>query len=245
MPSTLWCPGIPGAGKTHLAAIVYDHLSNVPDTLTLVLYCGYVDPPDQTRDNFLRMLIRQIIQKHPSYGNDLREVYRANSTDNMDHLSIFRDLLSKLKHSFIIIDALNDVVEESQRHELLEAVISSNTNALVTSRPVETIRDLFCFDSQCQQCHNEPAILLRTGEGDGQTADICETCFNVAKPNEPRPGAKLFNARRLDIQASDQDLRDYIFGCLDQPSHLSTCVGQHESLRHEIVNTVVRRAEGM
>ena len=85
--STLWCWGIPGAGKTVLSSLVIDHLSALPrpaDIKTLAiayLYLKY-NEPDQTAFNLMTSLLKQLIQ-FQYYGHEhwfppaLQELYRG------------------------------------------------------------------------------------------------------------------------------------------------------------------------
>ncbi|KAL9045203.1 MAG: hypothetical protein Q9214_001725 [Letrouitia sp. 1 TL-2023] len=251
--STLWCPGIPGAGKTHLATIVYDHLRNIPDTSTLIVYCGYVDPPDQTRSNFLGALIRQIMQLRPELGDRLRKSYRTYSKQGKQLLvaelaAVFEDLISELKDCFIVVDALDDVREESQRYQLLNTVISNKTNIMVNSRPLDNIRHFFCFDSVCGECRKHSAFFLNTSASNKEVANICKTCIerNHAVPSvESQSMLRIFNARRLDIEASQNDLQNYVLWRINTSVPLSNCVKRHSELQQEIVDTVVKQAKGM
>ncbi|KAL9612385.1 MAG: hypothetical protein Q9167_003025 [Letrouitia subvulpina] len=142
--SILWCPGIPGAGKTHLATIAYNHLRNIPDTLTLIVYCGYVDPSDQTRGNFLKALIRQIMQLRPELGDKLSKTYRTYSKEGKqlsipELVTIFKDLILELKDCFIVVDALDDVREESQRYQLF-LLTKLHLDALAPKRTPKAVR---------------------------------------------------------------------------------------------------------
>lgn len=249
----MWCPGIPGAGKTHLATIVYDHLRSIPDTLALIVYCGYVDPSDQTRGNFIRALIRQVIQFRPEMGDKLSETYRTYSKEgkqlSVEKLAaIFEDLVLELKNCFIIIDALDDVREETQRYQLLNTVINNRTNVMVTSRPLDNIRDLFCFDSVCGECQKHSAFFLRNSVSDEKIAVVCNTCIerNHAVPSvESQSMLRIFNARRLDIEASQNDLQNYVLWRINNSVPLSNCVERHGELQREIIDTVVKQAKGM
>jgi len=57
----LWCPGIPGAGKTFLASIVFEHLKTIHEgqnVAVLIVYCGYNEANTQSIDNLIAALIK-------------------------------------------------------------------------------------------------------------------------------------------------------------------------------------------
>ena len=232
---------------------MYDHLRNIPDTLTLIVYCGYVDPSDQIRGNFLKALIRQIMQLRPELGKKLRETYRSSSNKGKqlsvaESEAMFEHLTSELRNCFIVVDALDDVREELKRYELLNTLINNKTNIMVTSRPLDNIRHFFCFDSVCGECRQHSAYFLHTSASNEKAANICETCFeghHAVSSAESQSMLRIFNADRLDIEASQNDLQNYVLWRINDSGPLSNCVRRHGDLQQEIVDTVVERAEGM
>jgi hypothetical protein len=62
---TLFCPGMPGAGKTMIAALAIDHLSRTiqNDTNGVVyIYCNYKTRADQNTTILLAAILRQLVQ---------------------------------------------------------------------------------------------------------------------------------------------------------------------------------------
>ena len=235
------------AGKTHLATTIYNYLRDNSDTVTLIVYCGYVDPSDQNRNNFLRALIRQILQLRPELGQHIRNTYKAYCNEgkqpsSAELSSILEELISRLKDCFIIVDALDDIREEPQRYKLLTMVVGQQTKVLVTSRPVDSVSNFFSFDPQCRTCRKGSAFFIRKTFEEGDL-NICETCaagYNATSPAEIVP-----NAVRLDIEASQDDLRKYVRWRIDGSGPLASCLKRQDNLREELVDTVVERAEGM
>jgi hypothetical protein len=115
---TLFCPGIPGAGKTILTAIVIDHLStrfqNDADIGIAYVYFNYKQNVDkQNVDNLLSSLLKQLSQEQPSLLDNVKALYNQHRIKQMQ-LSI-DELLRALQHIaamylrvFIIVDALNE-----------------------------------------------------------------------------------------------------------------------------------------
>ncbi|KAF7318381.1 NACHT and ankyrin domain protein [Mycena chlorophos] len=62
----LWCSGIPGAGKTVLASLVFEHLNNLQDS-DLGVACAYLNYKEsavQNLKNILGAIWRQLCSKH-------------------------------------------------------------------------------------------------------------------------------------------------------------------------------------
>jgi Cdc6-like AAA superfamily ATPase len=72
---TLFCPGIPGAGKTFVTSIVVDYLlDNFKNDATVgiaFLYFDYRRAQEQTPANLLASLVKQLVQQQPSLGDKL------------------------------------------------------------------------------------------------------------------------------------------------------------------------------
>jgi hypothetical protein len=62
---TLFCPGIPGAGKTMMAAIAIDYLCRTTgrdDIGVAYLFCNYKAQADQSASSLLAALLKQLVQ---------------------------------------------------------------------------------------------------------------------------------------------------------------------------------------
>ncbi|KAF1972853.1 hypothetical protein BU23DRAFT_580629 [Bimuria novae-zelandiae CBS 107.79] len=72
---TLFCPGIPGAGKTMMAAITVDHLQKTvqtPDVGVAYVYCNYKRQTNQTTSSLLAAMLKQLVQDRPSIAKPLK-----------------------------------------------------------------------------------------------------------------------------------------------------------------------------
>lgn len=60
----LWCPGMPGAGKTTLASLIIDHLESTLQHGTVgiaYIYCSYTDT-EHTAINLVGSILRQLVR---------------------------------------------------------------------------------------------------------------------------------------------------------------------------------------
>ncbi|KAL4792224.1 ankyrin repeat-containing domain protein [Aspergillus venezuelensis] len=157
----IFCPGIPGAGKTFLASIVYNELEalrvreegGLKGAAVIMLYCKWDDPLSQNPDNLLSSIIKQFIQRYDIGIDSMMEVFAKHEKDGTrpgrDQLkSTLNLLMRQFTKVFIILDGLDELQKENERLPLLEALAPWSTpdnpsdvkiNLMVTSRPLPNI----------------------------------------------------------------------------------------------------------
>ncbi|KAI9852608.1 MAG: hypothetical protein M1824_001849 [Vezdaea acicularis] len=142
----LWCPGMPGAGKTVIAAIAIDHVQKrytSTKTGMAYIYCNYKEQSEQTSVNLVGSLLQQLAQQNPSILDNLTSIYEHHSSKNtrpaLHEISkVFQSTISSFKNVFIVIDALDECCEENgSRDGLLESLgaLVDNARFMFTSRP--------------------------------------------------------------------------------------------------------------
>ncbi|KAM3552465.1 hypothetical protein MY1884_007185 [Beauveria asiatica] len=152
---TLFCPGIPGAGKTILASIVIGHLfhrfESVRDVGIAYIYCNFQSQEKQKIDHLLASLLRQLAQRRPSLPHEVKFLYDNHkikqTKPSVDEISNALQSVARLySRVFIIIDAL-DECETECRSTFLSHMFSlqagTTANILATSRPIQTIEKDF------------------------------------------------------------------------------------------------------
>ncbi len=75
---TLWCPGIPGAGKTVTSSIIISHLQSKfkgDNVAVTCLFCNYRDRVAQTAEIFMANLLKQVIQQKETISPEVRDLY--------------------------------------------------------------------------------------------------------------------------------------------------------------------------
>jgi hypothetical protein len=149
--ATLFCPGIPGAGKTIMAALVIDHLlrsQHVADKPVTFIYCNYKRQSEQSAKHMLSSIFRQIIDIQPAIPNLVQNFYTSHTTKrttpSLDEIKQVIEAVSKdLRGLTIIVDAL-DECETRARTEFLSALETlrrlCKIRLLATSRPLPTVQ---------------------------------------------------------------------------------------------------------
>ncbi|KAJ6780196.1 hypothetical protein PWT90_04456 [Aphanocladium album] len=154
---TLFCPGIPGAGKTVLTSIVVNDLCTKYQSDTTVgiayVYCDFRRKYEQTADNLLLSLLKQLSQGKsclPSSVQDLYDRYKTRKTlPSWDDISKTLELVSEsYTRAFLIVDALDECQSAGDCRgkflsELFRIQRTCATNIFITSRFVAEITGEF------------------------------------------------------------------------------------------------------
>jgi hypothetical protein len=76
---TLFCPGIPGAGKTIPTSIIVDDLiagfQNNPTVSIVYIYCNFQRKDKQKIDDLLTSLLKQLPQGQSSLPDSVKDLY--------------------------------------------------------------------------------------------------------------------------------------------------------------------------
>jgi hypothetical protein len=148
--ATLFCPGIPGAGKTIMAALVIDHLlrsQHVANEPITFIYCNYKRQSEQSAKHMLSSVLRQIVDIQPRVPKLVQDFYSSHTTRRTAPLSeeirqVLEAMSKDLQGLTIIVDAL-DECETRARQGFLSAVETlgqqCKVRLLATSRPLPPI----------------------------------------------------------------------------------------------------------
>ncbi|KAL4939348.1 hypothetical protein BDV06DRAFT_225090 [Aspergillus oleicola] len=144
--ATLFCPGIPGAGKTIMVSMIIDYLEQEFVLLSNIgiayLYCSFRRRPTQTFRDLLASLVRQLVQRDSAIPDCVKETYSRSRNRKIqptvtELLQFLQAMSAQLSRVFIVVDAL-DECESTARESLLAAIHSLqdryNVNFLATSR---------------------------------------------------------------------------------------------------------------
>jgi Cdc6-like AAA superfamily ATPase len=158
---TLFCPGIPGAGKTILTAVVVEHLINQyhsdPNVGIAYIYCNFRRNDEQRLDDLLASLLRQLAETRPSLPRPVTELYERykskRTRPSIDELSkALQEIGASFARAFILVDALDECqTSNGCRVRLMEEVFGlqarCGVNLFMTSRFIPEITDK--FDKSC------------------------------------------------------------------------------------------------
>jgi Cdc6-like AAA superfamily ATPase len=153
----LFCPGIPGAGKTMITSIVINHLlkefGNNSDIGIAFLYCNFRQQQEQQPKDLFLSLLKQFAQRTftiPECVIRLYEDHERNRTrPSFGEISTaLQSVIADYSRSFIIIDALDEYSDTggavSQFLDMLFNLQAKTSSSLfATSRPIFDIPEEF------------------------------------------------------------------------------------------------------
>ncbi|RSL48629.1 hypothetical protein CEP54_012835, partial [Fusarium duplospermum] len=154
---TLFCPGIPGAGKTILSSIVVEELmKEFQDDMSVCvayIYFNYQHQENQTVDQIFQSLLRQLVARQSDIPAAVEELYREQTKWGSkltfeEVCDLIHSLSSLYSRVFIIIDALDEcTLRDGRRNTLLSEFMKLQTvlsvNFMCTSRPIPDIEAWF------------------------------------------------------------------------------------------------------
>ncbi|KAL7940378.1 hypothetical protein V8C42DRAFT_362745 [Trichoderma barbatum] len=203
---TLFCPGMPGAGKTILTAIAVNNLTSRfahdPSVGIAYIYFNFWQQEEHKVEDLFASLLKQLARGQSSLPASLKDLYDQHkgkgTRPSLDKVSKVLQSVIRVYYSrvFIIIDALDECqASDNCRMEFIKGLFDfqkSGANIFATSRSIPDVTDKF----------------------DGST--------------------------RLEIRASDDDIRRYVDGQISQ--------GESATLRDmqaEASTGIMRAADGM
>jgi hypothetical protein len=153
---TLFCPGIPGAGKTMMAAIAVDHLQNFVRTTDIgvaYLYCNYKRQAEQTAPNLVAAIIKQLVQDRPSIAQSLSGIYEHHRVKRTrpqikELSSVLQSVVGNYSKVYVVLDALDECPEQNRTRSQLLGICrdlqqQSGLHLMVTSRRISGIVEEF------------------------------------------------------------------------------------------------------
>ncbi|KAJ4259621.1 hypothetical protein NW762_007551 [Fusarium torreyae] len=153
---TLFCMGMPGAGKTIMTSIVVDHLQErfreSRDVGLAYIYCDFRLQSEQSVEHMLAVVLRQLVQRYsvrfgiPPVVDDIYHRHRAtgNSLSRTTLCKALRSLSVYFTRIYIMVDALDECQTTGGcRAMFLEKLFDfqdiTNANLITTSRPIPEI----------------------------------------------------------------------------------------------------------
>ncbi|KAH8672580.1 hypothetical protein BGZ60DRAFT_373737, partial [Tricladium varicosporioides] len=161
---TLFCSGIPGAGKTILTSIVVEELfrrfENDGNIGIAYLYCNYRRQHEQNLKDLFASLLKQFVQEQPSIPDSVKTLYDCHKDKRTrpsldDILGILQTVAAAYSRIFIIVDALDECqVSDGCRQKFLSSLFNlqekCKAGLFATSRPLSSIEKEFTGNSKLE-----------------------------------------------------------------------------------------------
>ena len=146
---TLFCPGIPGAGKTIITSIVVKHLKekfqNDASIGIAYLYCDFKRREERKPADLLLSLLKQLVQHQSPVPESVKSLYERHNDKGSrpsleEILKSLHSIATDYSRVFILIDALDECqTSHAVLKEFLSEVFNlqkTGTNIFATSRPI-------------------------------------------------------------------------------------------------------------
>lgn len=195
-PSALWCPGIPGAGKSVMTSIIIENLQQMfpgEDVSISFIYCDYKDRKNQTTAKLISSLVKQMVLQQRDMPRELADLYirKRNGQTSLsleDYSRLLSSFSNHFRRSFILVDALdehiiNDDEENAAQLTLLDVLL----------------------DLQEQGDNSGGHTLLFTSRENGLIQERLVGCI------------------RLDVRAADADIESYVRSRIGDPTKFKVC----------------------
>ncbi|KAI9368840.1 hypothetical protein BJX61DRAFT_546147 [Aspergillus egyptiacus] len=239
----LWCPGMPGAGKSILAAAAIEHmerkLAGENNQALLWTFCEYQQGAEQTKLNMLGSLWRQLLRYRLLRAQELLDLENKYLGPRMRPTApAMYDLLQreidKYDRTYIFIDGL-DELSSRNRDEVIGALGSlcgvkkpgGRPPSLATGPPSLGVPN---NKNKNNGNASRPRLqLLVTARFSGRETDGFE------------------QVQHLDVQADESDLHNYIQSSVRSSgaNRLSRLIVKDPTLLGDIQSAVVQKASGM
>ncbi|KAL5085680.1 hypothetical protein Trisim1_010028 [Trichoderma cf. simile WF8] len=155
----LFCPGIPGAGKTVMAATVIDYLhkqfGNDPRIGIAYVYFNFNRYKEQDPNAVFSSLMKQVSRQQPSLHKSVISLYttheeRSTRPSLEEIIKTFQDVVTMYSRVFVIIDALDECATSNHcRETILSEIIGctkqSNLKLFATARHIPEISERFKY----------------------------------------------------------------------------------------------------
>ncbi|KAI0143433.1 ankyrin [Xylariaceae sp. FL1272] len=247
---SLWCHGIPGAGKTVLATALFQKLLEThanENVAVLIAYCSFDDANTHSVSNIISSFLRQVVEKRGQMSESVRKLYKEHTSGDRGRptqeslSSTLSEELATFDTAFVILDGLDELRDNKAKTELLRAVESLQPlpQLLVTSRPVEAISTWF------KESAREDGYRVRSRFGEEEYSRYyCDNCderdeYSDAENEKTATDFEIIEADEGDVAwtgehrtptspASYQCVnckRDVCIGCYDQFDRCFGCNG--------------------
>ena len=154
--STLFCPGIPGAGKTMLAAITIDHLLQVTASKNIGLayiYCNYKYQSGVDASALLAALLKQLVQSQFFIDESVSNLYQQHTSRGtrpsfLEISAALQTVLRSFSATYIVVDAMDECPNKNGARDqawssLREIQHGTDLRLLATSRSIPAVVEQF------------------------------------------------------------------------------------------------------
>ena len=213
--SCLFCSGIPGGGKTILTSLVINHLESRIAVIKPMVVYVFFDYKDQKRQTVTAILRSLLRQVIESIG----------------------EVPHSIQHFYAALPA------EKEENTMDDDLCISLLEDLIRNEP----RDTFLIFDALDECpdidHDSTEVRSRITFAMKRLA-VVGRLFITARPHI-HPATVIPDCHRLEVRATDSDMRCYINARIKEHKRLLRLVGSDPQLADRLNETLCRKANGM
>lgn len=169
---TLFCPGLPGAGKTIQTSVVVNDLCNRFHNDATVgiayIYCNFRRQEDHKIEQLLACLLRQLVPLQNRLPDSLTSLYHRHqlrwTRPSIPELSAtLQAVITTYARTFVIVDALDECQDSDRSRtnlltELFVLQRACGINLFATSRSIPEITEWFKSSPSLRICPSQDDI---------------------------------------------------------------------------------------
>ncbi|KAI1841262.1 hypothetical protein JX266_012574 [Neoarthrinium moseri] len=232
----LWCHGIPGAGKTVLASVMFQQLTeqnSTANTMVLMAYCSFDDKNTHSAYNILCSFVRQLVEQHGTMPESVEQLHaeygKGLQQSRPDFARVVETISTELRrfdNVFVILDGLDELPVHHQRTKLLRTLESLDPlpQLMVTSRPVHHISEWFYHEA------SEGRYQLQGhDQQNNQASYCCDNCDKSASFSDTASSAD-FDVKSLGSgRIGGSEWRDEAsYRCQNKSCNRDVCVNCYD-----------------
>ncbi|KAG5797377.1 hypothetical protein H9Q69_003552 [Fusarium xylarioides] len=212
---TLFCPGVPGSGKTILTSIVINELTTRfgdDETIGIVyIYGNYRQSDEQKLDHLLKSLLKQLVQGQSSMPASLKTLYdkhnvgktRASVEEVSATIHSIAGLYSRI---FIVFDALDELKEtDGCRNRFLDEIFQFQAHCsakfFMTSRFIPEITVVFKGATTIEIRADDEDVRCFLDSKISQSGHLLQTHRDVVKTEIAKAADGMFLLANLHFQS--------------------------------------------
>ena len=254
----LWLPSAPGCGKTTFCSLaLIDLRSEYPpggDVAVLGIYLTSRSTVESEPAilNVMGSLLKQLCLQGLGPDNALRAAYHTSAASDSklsidDIKSHIQRLLSPLKRTFVVIDAMDELEPHQQRVRLINDLkdLSGSLSIFMASRPFPEVSRLCApLHHVCDVCDSGQASgFYHCDEHLRGGWDVCADCFAKGSthcPTSRHPRLQyLASTITLWFEPTHADIRLYVTSRIEGDENLAGLLQTKPQLRAQVIDKIV------
>lgn len=198
---TLFCPGIPGAGKTILTAAVIEDVTarfqNEESVGIAYIYCNFNRQTEQSIEALMSNLLKQLSRSRSPLSESVRNMYNRHVSKRtqpslQEITSALVSVVSLYSRVFVIVDALDECQTSDCTSRLITELLSlqaaGGVNLFATSRFIPQITERFTRNA---------VLEIRANDNDVQSyleGRISQSASKILRQHSEEIKAEITNA---------------------------------------------------